>query len=402
MKIKSTKNNILEGNLLAGYSRNKLHCLSKTYEELARLYRDNTDTQDCTKDTKNHDRKDIFYLKQLDDTRKVFADQLDNVSEAFLDVADTQVRISTPLEHKRKALIGYLRKQGIIVREIVFLEGENPHDLTRGKITIEARTLGRGSLSSSVLGDFLSSFFGRNLVTAHGSAASLGRNYGIFIFEEGARFSLLSSVSRAVKDTERISGDNFSLEEYSQNNAVLMISDGMGSGERANHDSRMVIEFMERFLEAGFDKERAFSMVSSAVISQSEDFGLTTLDVCAINLMNGELDFMKAGAAASYIKRGKKVDIITSDTLPLGSRDRIIPITQTTKITNNDMLIMVSDGIIDAIESHSKIKLEELISRSTAKVPNELSDMILRYAINCQGGHIRDDMTVLAGRIASK
>jgi stage II sporulation protein E len=397
MKIKSTRNNILEGNLLTGYSRNKLYCLSKTYEELAQLYRNNTDTESVPKT--GYDRKDIFYLKQLGDTRKVFADQLDNVSEAFADVADTQVRISTPLEHKRKALIGVLKKHGIIVREIIFLEGENPYDTSKGKITVEARTLGRGNLSSSVLGNLLSSFFGRNLVPAYGSATSLYRGYDVFIYEEGPKFSLLSSVSRAVKDNEKISGDNFSLEEYSQSSAVLMISDGMGSGERASHDSRLVIEFMEKFLEAGFDKEKAFSMVSSAVVSQSEDFGITTLDVCAVNLMDGELDFMKAGAASSYIKRGKKVDIITSDTLPLGSRDRIIPITQTTRITNNDMLIMVSDGIIDAIDN---IKLEELISRSTLKVPHELSDMILRYAISCQGGHIRDDMTVLAGRIASK
>jgi serine phosphatase RsbU (regulator of sigma subunit) len=63
---------------------------------------------------------------------------------------------------------------------------------------------------------------------------------------------------------------------------------------------------------------------------------------------------------------------------------------------------MVSDGIIDAIDSEGIVTIEELISRSRAMIPHELSDSILRYAIRCQNGRIRDDMTVLAGRIASK
>jgi stage II sporulation protein E len=401
MKIKTSKTNILEENLLGGYSRNKLYCLSRTYEELARLYRYTKEPQEAA-----YDRKDIFYLKQLVDTRKVFADQLDNVSEAFADVADTVVKLSAPLEHKRKALIGYLKKQGIMVREIVFLEGETSGDsngnATGNKITLEARTLGRGNVSSTVLGTLLSSFFGRNLVPSPNCARFLYRGYDVFIYEDGPKYSLLSSVSRAVKENEKISGDNFSLEEYNQSQAVLMISDGMGSGERANRDSQMVIEFMEKFIEAGFNREKAFSMVSSAVMSQNEEFGLTTLDMCSINLMNGELDFIKAGAAPSFVKRGKRVDKITSDTLPLGSRERINPITQTTRITNNDMLVMVSDGIMDAIESEGIIGVDELIGRSNAQIPHELSDAILRYAISCQGGRIRDDMTVLAARFAAK
>jgi stage II sporulation protein E len=392
MKIKMAKNNIPTGNLLGDYSRKKLYCLSRTYEELARLYRTNSETD---KDS-YIDRKDLFYLKQIGEERKVFADQLDNVSETFADVADTIVKLKVPLEHKRKALIGYLKKQGIFVREIVLLEGD------RDRITIEARTIGRNGMSSTFLGTLLSGFFGRNLVPTADSAPAVYRGYDIFIYEEGPKYSLLSSVSRAVKENEKISGDNFSLEEYSQNNTVLMLSDGMGSGKQACQDSQKVIEFMERFMEAGFDKERAFSMVGAAIAGGLDDFGLTTLDLCQINLMSGEAEFMKAGAAPSFIKRGKRVDKITCDTLPLGSSGTVTPITQATRLTNNDMLVLVSDGIMDAVENEGIVTIEELISRSRTMIPHELSDSILRYAIRCQNGRIRDDMTVLAGRIASK
>ena len=41
-------------------------------------------------------------------------------------------------------------------------------------------------------------------------------------------------------------------------------------------------------------------------------------DICAMNLLTGEAEFVKAGAAASYIKRGNWVDEVAADTLPLG------------------------------------------------------------------------------------
>ena len=56
---------------------------------------------------------------------------------------------------------------------------------------------------------------------------------------------------------------------------------------------------------------------------------------------------------------------------------------------------MISDGIVDAVEGGATGRLREIISRSPIQNPKEMADYILRYAINSQGGRIRDDMTVL-------
>ncbi len=391
------KSGIIEGYLFNGYSKRKLYCLSETYEELARLYR-GIPQADKTCD----DRKDIFYRKQLQETKEVFASHLDEIAGAFADVADTVVHVSLPMEHKRKALIHHLKRQGIIVRELVFIEGgaagsyESASDGRCGnRISIEARAVGRHTVSASVLGEFLSGFFGRRLVPSAESALVIGRGYNTFIYEDEPRYTVLSAISRAVKEDEKISGDNFSLEEYNQSQVVVMLADGMGSGELACRDSQAVIEFMERFLEAGFQKEKAFSMVNGAIAAQNGCCNLTTLDVCALNLLTGEAEFVKAGAASSYIKRGNWVDEVAADTLPLGSIDELSPITQSVRLGDTDMLIMVSDGISDAIEDEAAGRLREIISRSPIQNPKEMADYLLRYAINSQGGHIRDDMTVL-------
>lgn len=392
------RSGIIQGYLFNGYSKRKLYCLSETYEELARLYRGIPQMdKNCV------DRKDVLYRKQLQEIKEVFANHLDEISNAFADVADTVVHVSMPMEHKRKAVIHHLKRQGIIVRELVFIEGGAagnyecaPDGRFGNRVSIEARAVGRHTVSASVLGEFLSSFFGRKLVPSAESALVIGRGYNTFIYEDEPRYTVLSAVSRAVKEDEKISGDNFSLEEYNQSQVVVMLADGMGSGELACRDSQAVIEFMERFLEAGFQKEKAFSMVNGAIAAQNGCCNLTTLDICAMNLLTGEAEFVKAGAAASYIKRGNWVDEVAADTLPLGSIDELSPITQSVRLADTDMLIMISDGISDAVESETEGRLREIISRSPIQNPKEMADYLLRYAISSQGGRIRDDMTVLA------
>lgn len=391
------KSGVIEGELFNGYSKRKLYCLSETYEELARLYRGIPQA-----DRSCGDRKDMLYRRQLQETRKVFANHLDEISNAFADVADTVVHVSLPMEHKRKALIQHLKRQGIVVRGLVFIEGgaagsyEAAADGRCGnRISIEARAAGRHTMSASVLGEFLSGFFGRRLVLSAESALAIGRGYDTFIFEDEPRYTVLSAVSRAVREDEKISGDNFSLEEYNQSQVIVMLADGMGSGELACRDSQAVIEFMERFLEAGFQKEKAFAMVNGAIAAQNGCCNLTTLDVCSVNLLTGEAEFVKAGAAPSYIKRGNWVDEVAADTLPLGSMDELSPITQSVRLADTDMLIMVSDGVSDAIDDAAAGRLRELISRSPIQNPKEMADYLLRSAISSQGGRIRDDMTVL-------
>lgn len=403
-KETENKSNIIESDLFDRYSKRKLYCLAETYEELARLYRDTSGAHMLC-----DDRKDVLYQKQLCDTKSIFAKHLDEISEAFADVADTVVHVSVPLEHKRRSLVHFLKKQGILVRQLIFLEGgsagsyESTSDGRYGnRISLEARAIGRHTMSVDVLGRYLSVFFDRKLVPSADSSCLIGRSYDTFIYEDEPKYTTLSAVSRAVRENEKISGDNFSMEEYNQSQMIVMLADGMGSGKQACRDSQTVIEFMERFLEAGFRKEKAFTMVNGAIATQNGCCNLTTLDVCAVNLLTGEAEFIKAGAAASYIKRGSCVDEIYTDTLPLGSMEELSPMTQTVRLADKDILIMVSDGISDAFANEGSGKLRELIAGSRIENPKELSDYILQSAINKEGGRIRDDMTVLTCVIKCK
>ena len=99
---------------------------------------------------------------------------------------------------------------------------------------------------------------------------------------------------------------------------AAILSHGMGSGEKACGDSERVIEKMERLLEAGFRKETAVQMINGALVAAGQEENLSTLDICDINLYTGACEFMKVGAACSYIKRGRLVDRLSALNFPLG------------------------------------------------------------------------------------
>ena len=145
----------IEGYLFPEYSKRKLHVLSETYGELARLYGDIPEEQRTYED-----RKDYLYQKQVVESKQVFAQHLKDISGALGEVSETVLHVSTPVEHKRKALISYLRKQGIQVKEMVFLEGPQG----KRKISITARLSGRNQYSVEELAGMLSVFFDRRLV----------------------------------------------------------------------------------------------------------------------------------------------------------------------------------------------------------------------------------------------
>lgn len=387
MKTNSAENK----SLFTGYSKKKLYCLAETYEELAKLYRSRRSDMDASAERTALDRRDILYRNELRETNQIFANHLEEISEAFLEVADTVVQVSKPVEHKRRLLIQYLKKHGIQARELIFIEGGASR-----RISMEARSILRKEIPADELAGLLSVYFNRRLMPSLDSAMSIGRGYELFIFEDEPSFTVLSAMSRAVKEGEKISGDNFSVEEYSHNQMVAMISDGMGSGEQACHDSCSVIEFMEKFMEAGFSKEKALMMVNGALFSQNPGGNLTTLDICSIDLLSGEADFIKTGAPASFLKHGMNVEEIAADTLPLGSVEDINSMQLMVQLCNADMLVMVSDGVTDAFGEFGARRLKEIIAKTNYVNPKELSDYLLKCAIGSQGGHIRDDMTVLA------
>ena len=153
---------------------------------------------------------------------------------------------------------------------------------------------------------------------------------------------------------------------------------------------------MEKFLEAGFQMDMAIQMINSALLTGEDNSNMSTLDLCSIDLYCGECRFVKVGSACSYIKRQHLVDRISSGNLPLGIFQRPDMEAVGRTLMDGDYIVMVSDGVLDALsQGIGEDMLSELIGSTNLENPGEMANAILNFCIHQCKGHIRDDMTIL-------
>lgn len=210
------------------------------------------------------------------------------------------------------------------------------------------------------------------------------------------RFGAITKVCRLDQGFNYISGDSYTFGER-KNNYYVALSDGMGMGHRANQESTITISLLEKFLEAGFDKELALKTINSILVLKSTDEMSTTIDMSVIDLYRGNTKFVKIGSAPTFIKRRGFVQVIDSNTMPAGIlKDVDIQVYEDT-LEDGDFIITVSDGVLDANEdTDDKEKwLSCIIENIDSGNPQTIADKIIDHAIAVSEECERDDMTVL-------
>lgn len=213
------------------------------------------------------------------------------------------------------------------------------------------------------------------------------------LFLEKPRFSVICKASRVIKSGQLVSGDNYMFTETEDGMALACLSDGMGSGYNANRESETVIELMERFIDAGFSKETAVKMINSTMVLTDGEPSCSTLDICSIDLYEGSCEFIKMGAAVSFLKREHFVECISSDNLPTGVMSNLDCNSYKIDLYDGDFIIMVSDGIIESLNGNEV--LENIISAQNSVNPNEIANNILGSCLKACAYDPEDDMTVL-------
>lgn len=86
--------------------------------------------------------------------------------------------------------------------------------------------------------------------------AIITRNPASFRFIEDGRYRILFGSSRVPRDGEEVSGDSYTFKSGLPGQAILSLSDGMGSGQAASEDSEKVMELTEQLLGTAFQPGR--------------------------------------------------------------------------------------------------------------------------------------------------
>ena len=88
--------------------------------------------------------------------------------------------------------------------------------------------------------------------------------------------------------------------------------------------------------------------------------------------------------------------MVEGSALPIGALENITPATYKTTISTKDIVIMTTDGIVDAFETYEN--MIEFVSGLATNNPQTIAEAILNEALTLNDMSAKDDMTVLVAR----
>lgn len=218
--------------------------------------------------------------------------------------------------------------------------------------------------------------------------------------EAAPMFKAVSGVARLPKKGGHISGDSYAGEPLGPDRYLLALSDGMGVGRAAATESRQCVNLLREILKAGFATDVAVKTVNSALLLHSPEESFATVDLALLDLTTGRAEFVKVGAAPSFVKRGRDVTTVKVSSVPVGIINQVQVEPEFRNLRPDDIVVMITDGVWDV--SKDDVDKErwilEHLRRERSDDPEEVAESLLARALELMPD-TGDDLTVLAARI---
>ena len=393
-----------EAKLLPSYGRKRIMILAETYRELSNFFRDTEGELSA----KNMDRREFMYRRGLQENRKIMEIRLKEMAQRMEELAEESLSYSAPNPRKVRTLKNGLAKHGILLKDIFLIRKKS--DM---QFVLTMRGQRNADYTAEDIAVILTEMFGMPLVSAKENLFFIAYEYDTYLFEYKGRYEFETGLATATKENEVISGDNSLIYDITGSRRVCILSDGAGSGEEACRDSERALDLLEKYMDVGFSLAEAADMVNSIFVSQGRDINMPTLDACHVNLIEGRVSFSKYGACDSFIKRGDRLERIGNGGYPLGFRLNNNWDTEPGdlyeklcirgssdceyELGEDDYVLMFSDGVLECFGDEKA--LLKAFTSTDAKTPSKMANYLMQCAIRRCGGHIRDDMTILIGKL---
>jgi len=339
----------------------------------------------------------LKWREQIDECRQLVAYQLQGVSNVVRQLA-TEMNIDMSFKKDLEEAVQLeLDKAGIRCREVLVVEKSDGNI----EVNIRKRPCRGQKECTRKIERIVSQILGKNMTTNISSCMAVGKNECVLQLKEAQRFQVITGISRRACQTMDLCGDSYSFNALPDGKYMLALSDGMGTGSRAAEESSAVISMLENLMEAGFDMDITMRTINSILLVRSREEMFATADLCVLDLVSGSADIVKIGAVSTFIKRRDHVEVIKASTLPIGILDNVQLETVRINLFDEDMIIMVTDGVIDGIKkwNHDDRWLANVISEIDTKNPQEMADYIMDMVLKENDGEPLDDMTVMVSRI---
>ena len=345
-------------------------------------------------------KMNFVWSARLKEEKQNFESQLKGVSKAISNIAknlDEENYAQELFDDKKEQIALILKQKEILLQEISITK----KDGGRFNVELYIEQNERNDIKDIIL-NILNKVLEEKMCVIEEKSVKK-ENCTKYVFMSDDKYILDIGHSIAIKDNMPVSGDSILNTKLKDGKYLIAISDGMGSGPEARKSSQIVTSMLKRLLNSGFERNTSISLINSSLLNVSDEV-FATLDIAIIDLYKGTIEFIKNGACPTYIKNSKRTQVIKSRTLPTGVVKEVSADVFDKDIEENDLIVMVSDGILDSnIEYKNKeLWVKYLIEDINILNPQKVADIILNESIDNNFGKVKDDMSVIVCKFIKK
>lgn len=326
--------------------------------------------------------------RMVEEAKQVSSEQLDGVAEMLCEIGEEIGQVSEFDDRRAAKVRTVLSNLNVRADDVCCFTDMNE------RVGVEIYTRAPVSVSDKLLTENLSSALDCEFDLP--SVTEIGERVRLSFFEM-ARYHTDFHAEQYPATGEQYCGDSYESFLDSKGFFHLVLSDGMGSGGRAAVDSVMTCSFILKLIKAGFGFESAIKLVNSSLLVKAPDESLATIDILRLDLYTGKAEVLKAGAAPTFILKGNTVQKLESDSLPVGILKGVGFDRMECKLSADDLILVVSDGVTATGTDWIEAELELGARKSSREIAGRILSEAKRRRID---GHT-DDITVAAVRIAA-
>jgi stage II sporulation protein E len=336
-----------------------------------------------------------YWQEKILETKGLVSEQLNSVSTIINNLCDYMLTDSSSEHDKENKIFNRLQDIGINVESVAVSKIKDNNNY---EIEIVKEPCCKGKMECEILiKPLVEEIFGQEFAVDRSKCAlKKGSLLCSCILIPASCFEISVGFAGAKGAGSMVSGDSYWHTSLKGGKHIIVLSDGMGVGARANKESSAAVQLVQKLLDNGFTAETAIKTVNSILSMRSCEEVFATLDLTIVDLYSGEAEIFKIGASPSFIKRGKAVGLIKSSSLPIGIVDKVEVQSVIKKLRPGDFFIMMTDGVLEANKDlYDKERwMSSILKEMKEEAVKEMAELILKHAAAVIDGPIKDDMSV--------
>ena len=350
-------------------------------------------------DTYKIENVNAIWKKKLEENKKVISSQLEGVSKAINNVADSINNNDTDFHERKKEIQILCSQRKIDVLDINIKKQENGRYI----VNLYTRACKMGEeCKIEEIQRILTKILKQEIILQKEVCAKKNdQNLCKQIYISKDKFSIQFGVAADKKAGSPVSGDFSTGTKLDDGKYLVALSDGMGSGPKARQSSQIAVKMLARLLSSGFDRDTSMELINSNMYINSEDDSYATMDVAIFDLYSGNMEFMKNGACPTFIKNKNNVNIVKSISLPAGILDKIDLVVYDKDLSDGYIIVMCTDGVLESNSEYEnkEIWLKNMLEEIETDNVKKIADIILNEAKDNYVGKAKDDMTVVVAKV---